>query len=465
MAGTLGRFVSAGPQTYQPTTSLNVTAADAQLFDVYVKDRLVGTLGQAGGGAFVFTYLPDVPADCLVSLTMPVRLESYVWTRGLHPFFQMNLPEGYKKDLLRAQLGPHAEVTDAGLLALTGNKTIGRVRVLPKGQPLIEAGDELQMAKLLASPGSRERLLHYLETGVTEGVSGVMPKTLAMKATATVGDYIVKTGRPDLPGLAINEYLCLEVARRAGLRVPKVSLSRDAEVLAIMRFDRTETGEWLGVEDFCALKGLDPASKYSSSLEEIARLLSIYVPQNRLTDSALQLYKLLLLNYALRNADAHLKNFTLTYTGATDASLAPVYDVVTVTAYPDYKNDLPGLPIAGKKLWRSGKLLHQYGAVRLSLTAPQMAACVEEVSTAITQTAPLVRQYADEYPVFREIGKCMIAAWGAGALDITPTITAKARAADQLRTSVGLSDETPPPKKKKKNPHGSPDGAFSHKVR
>ena len=289
--------------------------------------------------------------------------------------------------------------------------------MLPKGQPLTDARDDLQIATLLARAGSRERLLDYLETGITEGISGVMPKTLALKATATLSDYIVKTGRQDLPGLAINEYLCLEVARKAGLHVPQTTLSRDGEVLAIKRFDRTESGEWLGLEDFSALKGLDPVSKYRGSLEDIAKLLSIYVPQNRLSESASRLHKLLLLNYALRNADAHLKNIALTYTSTADVTLAPVYDVVTVTAYPDFRNDLPGLTLCGKKVWRSGKLLHQYGAVRLSLTGPQMATSVEEVSTAITETAPLVRQLVDSYPAFREIGNLYAAEGCAGHID------------------------------------------------
>jgi serine/threonine-protein kinase HipA len=113
------------------------------LLDVYVKDRLVGTLGPTAGGAYALTYLPGTPLEDLVSLTMPVRLESYVWRRGLPPFFLMNLPEGFQKDLVRAKLGPHAEVTDPGLLALTGNRTIGRVRVLPQGQPLAHATDDL----------------------------------------------------------------------------------------------------------------------------------------------------------------------------------------------------------------------------------------------------------------------------------------------------------------------------------
>jgi serine/threonine-protein kinase HipA len=434
------------------------------LLDVYVKDRLVGALGPATGGAYVFTYLPGTPREDLVSLTMPVRLESYVWRRGLPPFFLMNLPEGFQKDLVRAKLGPHAEVTDPGLLALTGNRTIGRVRVLPQGQPLTHATDDLSLSRLLATSGSREHLLRYLKTGITDGVSGVMPKTLTEKTTAALGEYIVKTGPTRYPGLEINEYLCLEVARRANLTVPASELSRDGQIIAVRRFDRPESGEWLAVEDFCALKGLDPASKYSGSLEDLAKLLLTYVRGERQGENAVKLYTLLLLNYAVRNADAHLKNFALTYTSPVDVALAPVYDIVTVTAYPEHVGDIPGLTLAGKKVWRAGKFLRQYGAGRLSLTSTQMTHCVEAVQTAITDTAPQVREYADAYPDFREIGKRMLTEWERGALDITPAVTAKSRVGETLKRSVGLSD-TRKPRKVKKTVYRNPDRRFSHKTR
>ena len=53
-----------------------------------------------------------------------------------------------------------------------------------------------------------------------------------------------------------------------------------------------------------------------------------------------------------------------------------------------------------------------------------MAACVEEVTTAIAETAPVVREHIDAYPEFREIGKRMLAEWERGSLDITPTVPA-----------------------------------------
>ncbi|MFD1560445.1 HipA domain-containing protein [Paraburkholderia silviterrae] len=60
----------------------------------------------------------------------------------------------------------------------------------------------------------------------------------------------MKTGFEDLPWLALNEYLCLEVARHSGLEVPQAQISDDGQVLAVRRFDRGEAGQMLAVEDF-----------------------------------------------------------------------------------------------------------------------------------------------------------------------------------------------------------------------
>jgi hypothetical protein len=43
----------------------------------------------------------------------------------------------------------------------------------------------------------------------------------------------------------------------------------------------------------------------------------------------------------------------------------------------------------------------------------------------------------DAYPEFREIGKRMLTEWEQGALDITPTVTAKSRAGQTLKQPVG----------------------------
>lgn len=431
---------------------------------------MVGRLNSIGDGGYAFTYLTGVASDDFVSLTMPVQTASHEWKRGLPPVFLMNLPEGYKKDLLRHLLGGQTVVTDENLLALTGHRTIGRVRVVPSGATLAEAADPINMAEMLASPNSRDLLLQSIVGGVTDGVSGVMPKRLhdapesKEKVTAFSEHYILKTGPDYLPGLSINEYLCLEVARATKiLTVPETCLSNDGDVLAIRRFDRDATGGFIGFEDCCALKGLDPASKYTGSLEDIAKYLKAYVRPENQQAAAQRLMTLIYVNYALSNADAHLKNFGFLYTGQTDVALAPAYDIVTDRAYEKFKNSNPGLTLNGKNIWPAGKFLHLYGSLKLNLTAHVMADIREHVITAIRVTAPRIKEYADRHPAFRETGKRMLSLWSQGIANIDPSVNARSPKHTELRDEIGLSDDRP--MTRDANPYIDPAGAFSHKVR
>lgn len=421
--------------------------------DVYVCETLVGQLTPVTDGGFAFTYRPGTDPDLFISLTMPVRDESYIWKRGLPPVFLMNLPEGYQKDRLREHLAGKTEVTDENLLAITGYRTIGRVRVVPSGLALAEAADPLNLAELLASPNSRIQLLNSIATQTAVGVSGVMPKRLldspepTQKVTTFSEHYLLKTGPDYLSGLAINEWLCLEVARATNLlEVPETRLSDDGEVLAIRRFDRTENGAFIGVEDCCSLKGLDPASKYSGSLEDLAKYLKYYLPVDERQAESRKLMALIYLNYALGNADAHLKNFAFTYTSWDTVRLSPAYDIVTVRAHPKYADDLPSLTLQGKKVWHAGKHLVLFGTSRLSLSPKVLADIREAVSLAVKKLAPTVAEYADKYPAFRETGKRMLTLWDAGLANIDPAANPKHPFPTSLREHSKLSEDQPQPK-------------------
>lgn len=433
--------------------------------DVYVQERLVGRLVEEGR-KFVFTYLPDIPADQFVSLTMPVRAESYTW-HELHPIFQMNLPEGFLKDTLRQKFGRVATVDDISLLALTGRRSIGRVQVVPLGTALTRDNPAFDLSGLLHSIDARKQFLAYVESGLTEGVAGVMPKTLAAvpgehdKATAITDDYVVKTGPHDLPGLSINEYLCLRAADRAGIVVPDVQLSEDGEVLALRRFDRDE-GRMLGLEDYCALLGKPPHAKYTGSHEQLAKILTDRVSAHHLAGSRGQLFKTVVLNMAVHNADAHLKNFSLLYSSNEDVRLAPAYDLLTVPAYPDFHQDLPGLPLYGKKAWSCGKPLLRYAQQYLNFSPEAARQAVEQVSDALLETTTDIKRYADAFPQFREPGKRMLDLWEKGLQGIRADAKGVS-APGALRKNLGLSDERH--RKKTKNPYENADGGFNHKSR
>ena len=103
---------------------------------VYVLGRDVAVLESDGDFRSVLAYRTDIAADEFVSLTMPVRTESYVWDDVLHPIFQMNLPEGYLLQVLQEQLGPQVTGSPMALLAVVGRNMVGRIQVAAPGADL-----------------------------------------------------------------------------------------------------------------------------------------------------------------------------------------------------------------------------------------------------------------------------------------------------------------------------------------
>ena len=94
----------------------------------------VGVLSETAGGTS-FAYLPGWlagRANPPVSQTLPLRAEPYD-SKGLHPFFENLLPEGWLLEIATQKL--RIPKDDAfGLLVATCADCIGAVEILP-GEP------------------------------------------------------------------------------------------------------------------------------------------------------------------------------------------------------------------------------------------------------------------------------------------------------------------------------------------
>jgi serine/threonine-protein kinase HipA len=123
---------------------------------------------------------------------------------------------------------------------------------------------------------------------------------------------------------------------------------------------------------------------------------------------------MLLLTYALRNADCHAKNIALLYTSRDDASLAPAYDFFTTSVYAGYQHNPPGIGLMGKKTWLPGKTLTRFITTNLGIPEKEQRVMVERISDAVADTAPAVREMMDGLAGFRDTGKRMLAAWSEG---------------------------------------------------
>jgi serine/threonine-protein kinase HipA len=132
-----------------------------------------------------------------------------------------------------------------------------------------------------------------------------------------------------------------------------------------------------------------------------------------LAEEGLELSTLIALNCAIRNGDAHLKNFAILYDDVEgDAHLAPAYDLITTTVY--LPRDRMALTLNGTSLWPSAKNLLLFGEKR-SVGAPKtLLAQMERIGDALSETARDVEAYMREHPEFAEIGRGMLEQWEIG---------------------------------------------------
>lgn len=309
---------------------------------------------------FIFRYDEDALPNMAISLTMPVRPDEFR-RRDLHPIFQMNLPEGYVLEQLRNRLAKTVNVDPMLLLALSGSSSpIGRVHVRSEAVDALLgeqtfAGEKLE--EILTWDGTEDIFADLLDRYILRaGISGVQPKVLVPeqqesrpRITSKTSDLIIKSGRDEFPGLAINEFLCMSIAKEAGIPVPEFFLSDNAKLFVMRRFDRDDQLNPLGFEDMAALMGLSADQKYSKSYAAIAKAIRLFCPAQHLRSSLDQLFDSVALSCIVGNGDAHLKNFGLLYSEPTqrDAHLAPAYDIVNTTAY--IPEDVLALDLAGNK--------------------------------------------------------------------------------------------------------------------
>ncbi len=144
-------------------------------------------------------------------------------------------------------------------------------------------------------------------------------------------------------------------ARRCGLEVPSHRLAEDGKALVVDWFDLRMDGTYGGFEDFCVLNARRTEEKYRGSYEtSVMKRFAQFANSSHVNEDTAKLFTLIALNCALRNGDAHLKNFGIVYDDVQgEARLAPVYDVVTTSVY--LANDSLALTLNGTTKWPTAR--------------------------------------------------------------------------------------------------------------
>lgn len=131
-----------------------------------------------------------------------------------------------------------------------------------------------------------------------------------------------------------------------------------------------------------------------------------------------QFFATLVLSAMVRNGDAHLKNFGVLYRHPQGpVTLAPVYDIVTTTAY--LQNDIPALHLAGTKKWWPRKILERFALQALSLPQRQAAQIIDRVAEAVSEAAGMIPPHIRDNPDLEGVGGRMLSIWQDGLDEFT----------------------------------------------
>lgn len=402
--------------------------------NVFVNRRAVGSLTR-DEPVNRFVYDTDVPRSLAVSLLMPVNRTPYLAERAaaLHPVFDMNLPEGALREALNNMFSKALPVfDDFALLEIVGRSLIGRLRLGASPEELDQVPPQ-NLRELLASRGTAGFFADLLQRYARySGVAGVQPKLLIRddgslgtskfspipvgeRLTAHGTTHVVKSfDAAKYRGLAANEFFCLKAARVAGLPVPPAEIATEGHLLVVERFDLKSDGTYLAFEDGCALDGRLSREKYEGSYEQLAATLARVLrgPDGTAAELA-RFFRLFVLSVAVRNGDAHRKNFGVVYDDAVGmATLAPAFDIVTTSVY--LPNDSLALTLDGTKRWPEAQRLVRFGVQRCQLTPAAAKTIVAEVAEAIAQVSRELDMIADLDPSAKDVGDRMRMAWMEG---------------------------------------------------
>jgi serine/threonine-protein kinase HipA len=257
------------------------------------------------------------------------------------------LPEGLRLKSIQSDLKTSQDDLFS-LFAATGAHAIGDVYALSKSlKQITHEAPKLKQIDFYQYFFKLNQINSYAMgedaiAGVQEKISASMI-SFPLNIAKANKQYILKLNPKDKPNLIENEFYCLKLANKCGIKTAKAKLVFDKNKnsgLLVERFDRVwiETNKQFKMihqEDACQILNLYPAEKYRVSVNEMVVALKEVLSTDVL--ATLKLVQQIAFSYLIGNGDLHAKNISVytTETGFTD--LTPSYDLICTLIYGDQK--------------------------------------------------------------------------------------------------------------------------------
>ena len=332
----------------------------ARTLDVYLHRQLCGHLVQDDHGMMQFQYAESWLSESdrvALSHSLPLRAERFD-RNECRGFFGGILPEASQRELIARNLGISPR-NDFAMLEQIGGECAGAVTFLPASATLPEREDSYRhltdedLAEILRTLPRRPLLAG--EEGIRLSLAGAQDKLavhvadgrIAIPLGGAPSTHILKPAIERFAGTVFNEAFCMKLAQAVELPAAKVEIGtvEGIDYLLVERYDRrlaprpsgSPVLERLHQEDFCQALGIVSEMKYENeggpSLQKCFALLrdvsaAPVIDLQRLLDAVI-------FNFLIGNNDAHGKNFSIVYEEDASARLAPFYDILSTSFYPE----------------------------------------------------------------------------------------------------------------------------------
>jgi serine/threonine-protein kinase HipA len=334
---------------------------------VILEDSVVGSIDRLANGRLQFEYTEEyreLREVTPVSISMPTQVRSHP-DRIITPWLWGLLPDN---DAVLARWARHFQVSASSPFSLLstqiGEDCAGAVRFSPP--------DEIE--RVQARPGEVDwlsneevgQLLRDLREDSTSwlgrsftgqfSLAGAQSKTALLyengrwgvPSGAVATTHILKPAVAGFDDHDLNEHLCLDAARRAGLIAARtrIGIFGDETAVVVDRYDRLVVeGNTVRLhqEDVCQALGLPPSLKYQNeggpSPGDVVKLFRSAMPPSIAEESVWRFADALIWNWLIAGTDAHAKNYSLLLVGD-QVRLAPLYDVASALPYDTHERKL-----------------------------------------------------------------------------------------------------------------------------
>lgn len=303
------------------------------------------------GSHFFFEYSKDWLGKRPISLSLPLQEEAFTPAQSM-AFFENLLPE----EEIYAELSQDAKIDKSDtyeFLKRYGRECAGALTISPeekKESPISYRNITKEIEEIFSQGKVKRSLIAQTKTRLSiAGAQNKLPIVYEKGQIFVPAEHsfspttaILKLNNERFQDLNKNEFFCMQLAQKIGLKVAKTALISIGEqfVFLAYRYDRQKNGEKIErihQEDFCQALGYSRQRKYEESkgpgFSSCAHLLmKKEISEN--IKAREEFIKCVIFNFILGNCDAHGKNFSLLYQ-KNKIELAPFYDLVSTRAYPE----------------------------------------------------------------------------------------------------------------------------------